>query len=160
MTTDPIKALIDLEPELQISLKIAEAKNTAAIIPRELRTILAAIEALTPIAAGTSVGNSVLLNDIRTIADTGGRRIETAMDTCDKIVELIDMERQLGPSPSASTGKDGVVERVARAIAKVIGDDDWEKANYFINTADDTIQTTQDLYRDIARAALAAIGER
>lgn len=107
MTIEAIKALVDLGPELLRIEKLGALEDVyfenVESSPRyvsatQLKTILAAIEAIKPMA---DVRTSVLLNDIRTIADTGGRRGETAMDACDKIVELIDMERQLGPAARA-----------------------------------------------------------
>jgi hypothetical protein len=109
MTTEAIKALVGLQYSLEQSLDHAAREGRVYTFPVDLshiKTILAAIEALKPIAEGTSmVIDSALLSDIRKIADQGGRRIETAMDACDSIVELIDMEERLGPAPSDSVKK-------------------------------------------------------
>ena len=161
MTTDRIKALVDLGPELQKrydSRSVMNPTGSILLTYEEAPVILAAIEALKPMAAGGSV--VVPVEPTEAICEKLRAVLPELFDTSDDTLREIYTDILAAASPSASTGKDGVVERVARAIAKVIGDDDWEKANYFINTADDTIQTTQDLYRDIARAALAAIGER
>lgn len=89
MTTEATKALVkSLEAEMLADGYIAESSP-------EFKALCAIFK---PMADERT---SVLLNDIRTIADMGGRRGETAMDACDKIVELIDMERQLGPAARA-----------------------------------------------------------
>jgi len=105
------------------------------------------IEAIKPMA---DVRTSVLLNDIRTIADTGGRRIETAMDACDKIIELIDMERRLGPVSTAPVDE-GRVERIVKAFEGVLLDINFAiEQGILPNIMNDMIYVE-------ARAALAAI---
>lgn len=52
MTTDPIKALVDLEPELQRKLR---TDHNICLFSDELKAILAAIEALRPVAEGAHV---------------------------------------------------------------------------------------------------------
>ena len=189
--TDPIKALVDLGPELERLMSAATAtpwgnrgklsdrivgtdeKTIAEFVSQALgktgdeqdeanaifctfivnntQTILAAIEALKPLADGTHVVvGSVFLNDLRAIADTGGRRIETAMDACDKIIELIDMERRLGPVSTAPVDE-GRVERIVKAFEGVLLD-----INFAIEQG-----ILPDIMNDMiyveARAALAAI---
>lgn len=110
--TDPIAEGVKLVPHLlrmatELDAGLPGSKEINALDAKALRKAVAALT-----AAGEMAGERVLLNDIRTIADSGGRSIETAMNACDKIIELIDMERQLGSAAPASVKED--VEKVAR----------------------------------------------
>lgn len=119
MTTEAIRALVERLRNCRC-VESTNVEDVAAYV-RENYAIrheaAAAIEALKPLADGTHVVvGSVFLNDLRAIADTGGRRIETAMDACDKIVELIDMEARLGPAASPAP-VDGERVRAAKIEA-------------------------------------------
>ena len=191
MTTEAIKALVDLGPSLQRLMNAATAtpwgnrgklsdrivgpdeKTIAEFVSQALgktgdeqdeanaifctfivnntQTILAAIEALKPLADGTHVVvGSVFLNDLLAIADTGGRRIETAMDACDKIVELIDMEARLGPAASPAPVDGELVERVARALhLHDFPRSPWEEVE----------EIFKNQWRSKSRAALASVKE-
>lgn len=83
--TDPIKALIDLGPELLRIEKLGALEDVyfenVESSPRyvsatQLKTILAAIEALTPIAEGTSVVEKVrkILEEIESETNPATRR--------------------------------------------------------------------------------------
>ncbi len=184
MTTDPIKALVNLGPELETEygrlISLNNYKRNASISRDALAKIITAIEALKPVVDGTHVVvGSVFLNDLRAIADTGGRRIETAMDACDKIIELIDMERQLGPAAPAPSrfeidgtsqdfydceGSDapapsdeGVVKRTAEALKRLnyVVDNFWNDDKRTENFEAHAYAITRA--QGMARAALAAI---
>ncbi len=47
------------------------------------------------------------------------------------------------------------VEAAARKMAET-QDDDWSKPDLFITTASDTAESCRDVYREMARAAIAA----
>lgn len=89
---EALRAALELLPGLK--RKLQDSYGEVRLSNTSVRAIIAALEASTD-----GEGWKVLLNDIRSIADSGGRRIETAIDACDKIVELIDMEQKLGPAP-------------------------------------------------------------
>ena len=141
MTTDPIKALVDLGPEIKRRVKLIDegvmvnGRNTEATQSQILHAVLAAIEALTPIAEGTQ---------------NCGCKAAWKQGFCYGDPEYY-------PPPSASTGKDGVVERVARAICRENCAFVGEKPCFEVEGAWPNPNCQEPGCHSQARAALAAI---
>lgn len=193
MTTDPIKALVDLGPKIQNQVDHTINRTFSLRLELDEATIiLAAIEALTPIAAGRSVvvpveptrdmwGNDLvrwivrwmgyerptpklLIQDLK----MGYGEVplwleaEAEMQDQDHVVSkgtraVLLYRAMIAASPSASTGKDGVVERVARAIWNVDAHParkNWDEAIQ----SDDYAEALNDC-RAYDIAAIAAIKE-
>lgn len=109
MTTDPIKALVDLGPELE---RLTQAMESGAypvkLSSSDVKKILAAIEALTPIAAGGSV--VVPLYDLQKIILTIFNGDDPLDERNGARKSYDNLRSILSASPSASTGKDWVVK--------------------------------------------------
>ena len=87
MTTDPIKALVDLGPELQKrydSRSVMNPTGSILLTYEEAPTILAAIEALTPMASGTSV--VVPVAELQPFADLVSTKNDYDLSTDDEII--------------------------------------------------------------------------
>ena len=105
MTTDPIKALVDLGPELQKrydSRSVMNPTGSILLTYEEAPVILAAIEALKPMSDMVMVPREPteeICNKLRAV-------LPELFDTSDDTLREIYIDMLAAASPSASTGKD------------------------------------------------------
>ena len=151
MTTDPIKALVEAAQEFVRKVEAGEAKSTRSY--NQFKAALATLKPMADVVMVPREPTEEICNKLRAV-------LPELFDTSDDTLREIYIDMFAAASPSASTGKDGRVERVARAICRENCAFVGEKPCFEVEGAWPNPNCQEPGCHAQATAALAAIGER